>query len=543
MTFKVKFYKAQDVYASGIGVRRDRAWQYYLPFKRVGFLTLQAYEDGTYPGSTVGYALPLSNRRLLVASRHSELALIDLPDDRIIARSKIGCMNPLLQTSADRHFVYIQNEYSLFVLDADTLRVLQDWQWIEQTGAGWARYSANDAAMVWQSQVYYGTQQEDRGTIDRLNLVEPVLDMGGGKLSGRFVTSSPGRFRPSGQAGSYIFDIATGAVERLIDQTGAPAGASLRAQPPSYFDLLAAHPRLAALSSCLDTPPTGPPEFQALVAREAMVTLIVADDSRGAAIAVLDDLAVRMERDLESMILCDSIHVRLLRNGNDLDFGAFCDRFVQNGWREAVPLLRRILLAYLHHIPGGDGNMPWSYKGWAPAEAGQPIRVLRALVMLDSGSQDVYRLYIAKGDLEHDTHPYELYGEYVRCHGVRNESDISFGIYLTVMGCNGAAIDTSALMDGAAHHVTPERFADLVMEALLRRYLTESGGNEANPGAASLLEDAGRHAAPERVTDALRRIRIEWDYRFDVACLECLSRAVASDFSRKVIGVLAARLS
>ena len=63
------------------------------------------------------------------------------------------------------------------------------------------------------------------------------------------------------------------------------------------------------------------------------------------------------------------------------------------------------MLGYLNNIDGGEGDMPWHYGG-------QSLLALRALVLLDADAHDVYRLYLKKGDLEHDHGPYELYAEY-----------------------------------------------------------------------------------------------------------------------------------
>lgn len=185
--------------------------------------------------------------------------------------------------------------------------------------------------------------------------------------------------------------------------------------------------------------------------------IVVDDESLDAAIAVVDDLAGRMERDLGSRDFCETISLRLVLDDQPLDVASFFDRFVQEDRMEAAAPLRRLMLAYLNNIVGDEGGLPWHYNG-------QAQHALRALVLLDADAHDVYRLYLDKGDIEHDAGPYELYAEYLERHGVHNEADIRFGIYLTMMGFRSADVDPAAVMEAAEGHVSSRRFADLVIE-------------------------------------------------------------------------------
>lgn len=185
--------------------------------------------------------------------------------------------------------------------------------------------------------------------------------------------------------------------------------------------------------------------------------IVVDDESLDAAIAVVDDLAGRMERDLGSRDFCESISLRLVLDDQPLDVASFFDRFEQEDRMEAAAPLRRLMLAYLNNIEGGEGCLPWHYEGHA-------LHALRALVLLDAGAHDVYRLYLDKGDIEHDAGPYELHAEYLERHGARNEADIRFGIYLTMTGFRSADVDPVAVLEAAEGHVSARRFADLVIE-------------------------------------------------------------------------------
>lgn len=206
-------------------------------------------------------------------------------------------------------------------------------------------------------------------------------------------------------------------------------------------------------------PPDGPAGFRAVLAAEAMVTLTLADGGIGAALAVLEELAARMEHDLDALILCNTITLRFVLDGQEIPADTFFDRFVQTRSAEAVPLLRRILLAYLNGIEGGEGGMPWNLTG-------QSFQALRALLLLDANSLDIYRLYIDKGDLEHDDLPFGFFAAYVRRHGVRGEADIRFGIHMTLLGCQTDWVDPAPLLAGAARLLTAERFAAMVTETV-----------------------------------------------------------------------------
>ena len=120
------------------------------------------------------------------------------------------------------------------------------------------------------------------------------------------------------------------------------------------------------------------------------------------------------------------------------------------------------MLGYLNNIDGGEGDMPWHYGG-------QSLLALRALVLLDADAHDVYRLYLKKGDLEHDHGPYRALCRVLDRHGVRNEADVRFGIYLTLMGYLDTDTDPSLLLDGAERYVTAERLADIVIEGAKHR--------------------------------------------------------------------------
>jgi len=109
--------------------------------------------------------------------------------------------------------------------------------------------------------------------------------------------------------------------------------------------------------------------------------------------------------------------------------------------------------------------MPWQAVGHAP----------RALVLLDPAAVDVYRMHLAKGDLEHDLWPYDtLYPEYLAAHGLRSEARLRFGAYLTMMGLFDTEVDVGAIFREAEKISPASRFAEIVMdEAASERSMIE----------------------------------------------------------------------
>jgi hypothetical protein len=73
-----------------------------------------------------------------------------------------------------------------------------------------------------------------------------------------------------------------------------------------------------------------------VVARETVTTIVVAVHSRNASIAAVDDLAERLEGDLQSLMRFDSINLGYILAGKTIDGAAFFDRMVDENWDEAA---------------------------------------------------------------------------------------------------------------------------------------------------------------------------------------------------------------
>jgi hypothetical protein len=194
-------------------------------------------------------------------------------------------------------------------------------------------------------------------------------------------------------------------------------------------------------------------EFDQLTRDGSSVQQPVADETEGAAVVAIQELANKFKSGLLDQVFDDFLKVTFRIGGRVISEETFFANLVERDWKSTAPALRELVMSYLDQIEGGEGNMPWP-TGHA----------LRALVLLDPDAHDVYRSYINKGDLEHDHLPYMLYEDYVRRHGIRNADDVRFGIYLTLMGFLDTGVDPVPLIQGAERLITADQFAAIVME-------------------------------------------------------------------------------
>ena len=192
----------------------------------------------------VKFALPLLEARVLAATRSGDLAMIDLAADQVTVRTRIACHPTMIQVSEDYHLLFVQNSYSLFVLDAKTLATIQYWFWIEQAGNDWVRNVVAEDSSVERRKM-------DGGTLDRLGLWGPVYDLGNGKLGARFRKLKLHKHEPESSSGHYVFEIATGVLKRNKDEKFQDGGH--RDAPPD-------DPAFA--QKCPVYPPRRPPGIQ-----------------------------------------------------------------------------------------------------------------------------------------------------------------------------------------------------------------------------------------------------------------------------------------
>jgi hypothetical protein len=443
---EVKFAIPRDpnIHAVGVGFRRDgEDWKFYLPFKGVSDWACPGGND-IFRGTCVEFVLPLSDRRAVAANRQGEFALIDLVADRVVCKAKTDTLLRHVQQSADGKHLFAHNGYSLSILDAATLAIVQRWEVIENKETGWVKYDDRDTREVKRQKI-------DARKLDRLNLTGPLMEFEDGRLTSPFRQAND-YYGKEQRSGSLIFDIATGAVERRTGAGHKPEGPFLP-QPaekalvhaPSHYDI------------------KGDDAFEQVFIREAMVTLVAPSCEKDDCIAVLRELASRIESDFHAMLVCDAFSPRFVVAGEVEDCETFFGRFVDEDWSDAAPELRRVLWGYLTRIHGGEDGRPWASAGSA----------LRALMLLDLDAQDVFRLYIDKGDLEHEHGPYEFYEEFVARRGWRNAADVEFSLYLTIRGCFDTEVDPTTPIEMAEQFMTAQDAATQIREIFERFQLSD----------------------------------------------------------------------
>ena len=446
----IEFFRPQEIIATGVGFKRpgNDDFQYYLPFSG------QINSEGKYGDSHVKFAIAVSERRVFVASDNGDMALIDLDADAVICRGRLTADRPQiagLQISSDSRFLYVRGNLSLYIVNAGSLDIVQEWTEIERTDSGWQR---NTLAVT---DYEVGFQRRAAGSLESLDIAGPVREIGGSRIAARLRT---GDFDKVKRSGYYVFDVTTGAIERHVGAASVLAFQAMRLHTDARSGLqVGSHYNL----KCPDV-------FEEVVAREAMITLSAASWSSERAIGLVDDLAERMEHGTSALIRCGSINVRFVIAGEVVSNTAFFARFVDERWVNAAPALRRLLTAYLEGIEGGEGCMPWHHQGGGSGFA------LRALMLLDLDAYDVYRLYLDKGDLEHDQWPYNFYKEYVDRRGWRNEADVGFGIYLTMLGCSDTDVDANHPIQAAERLMSAERLVEIIRAEATRLNKTDWTG-------------------------------------------------------------------
>ncbi|NOU07900.1 MAG: hypothetical protein HOO99_17130 [Hyphomicrobiaceae bacterium] len=199
------------------------------------------------------------------------------------------------------------------------------------------------------------------------------------------------------------------------------------------------------------------------------VISIPSDDEDGA-IAALETLATKFTSGVDA--LADTqYHPQIqfafqIKNGPKRNEKKFFDRLVTESWSRAVPSLRKLILCYLDQIHGGEDGMPW--HRCSPA--------IRAFVLLDPSPRDVWKLWIKKGDAEHDSYPVDkLYDEYMRGRSYGSLDDFAFCALMTLHRVNGGGdeeeelyCDSRGLIAVAERmNIEPKQFSEIVVAAFI----------------------------------------------------------------------------
>lgn len=231
----------------------------------------------------------------------------------------------------------------------------------------------------------------------------------------------------------------------------------------------------AARSIEIDVSTPAPPirshreAFRAFVRSRTAKPIVLKDWSWDACAMALREQRVRIEAQFDSLLTgsehAKNLEFRYLVGDQRFEEAEFFQRLVDKRI-DVASELRALLTTYLHKVgPGGEGRQPWKH-----GESGTPAlaHAMRALVLLDPDSLNVFRAYLAKRDGEHEGYCRDtIVPDYVKAHGWRDRTALRFGIYFTLNlfwgGLMGGSVNRNGLMIAAAELVGAGEFADMVL--------------------------------------------------------------------------------
>ena len=208
--------------------------------------------------------------------------------------------------------------------------------------------------------------------------------------------------------------------------------------------------------------------FKAFVRKNTVNVVVLKDWSLEACAMALREQRMRIDSQFESLVagsqFAKSLEFRYVVGDQNYEEAEFFQLLVDQ-WADVAQELRALLTTYLKKIgAGGEGGQPWKHGGSGTPALGH---AMRALVLLDPDALDVFRVFLAKRDGEHEGYCRDtILPDYVRTHGWRNRKALRFGIYFTfnmLWGGGGCGpINGGGLMTAASCMVSPKEFVDLV---------------------------------------------------------------------------------
>ncbi len=223
--------------------------------------------------------------------------------------------------------------------------------------------------------------------------------------------------------------------------------------------------------------------FDAFVNKATMVEQPVESFTAAGVEVALSSLTEQVETRLADLIWGEYLRVRFELDGEDLSEESFYQRIVE----QDLPVggaLRKLILAYLDGIEGGEGKQPWSEGEEGIAAFGHAVR---ALVLLDPGFLDVLRLYMTKRDGEHECFCGDvILPDFLKRYGWRDPAVLGFGVFFAINRIWGGRVPESliwneyGLIDAASGMMKAEAFANLVL-AELRRHDLDPQWNHQEP--------------------------------------------------------------
>jgi hypothetical protein len=210
------------------------------------------------------------------------------------------------------------------------------------------------------------------------------------------------------------------------------------------------------------------PQAEIIVDRFVTNRVALPDLSAESVTAGLDDMAGRIERQgLRSMIRAGELDFTFEVGGGTVREREFFDTLVERRMTQVVPALRRLLAVYHAGFEGGEGSQPTN-EYLREQHTGGLAHAMRALLLLDRGSTDIFRTYIAKRDGEHEQYATEtLYPEFVVRNGMTTEDDIRLAVAVAlniVWGNHQPVWHDHDLIGIAKSRFGADRFAAIVTD-------------------------------------------------------------------------------
>ncbi|MDE5454608.1 hypothetical protein GWE18_17520 [Bradyrhizobium sp. CSA112] len=450
---------ADRAYISAVRIKEGggRASRYWVPFN--------------YGRTT--YAWPLGSRAVLaIGGARGEIAVYDLAGGTTTMRTEINSSASAF-LSSDEAWLYVYNSWTLEIWSVDTLTRLTVYDSIVTGPDGTIRLAdgqlwANEAKLapgedVWRLHIHHDHHGFDA-----------AVEHTDGRLL--VVTYDDELHRPSG---ILIVDPAAATAEwrprsGLVKRSswiGRLFGS--RASDPGLEEAL--RQRFAVAEECSTSGRRRPtldikdPQAEIIVDRFITNRVELPDLSAESVTACLDDMAGKIERQgLRSMIRAEELDFTFEVGGRTVREREFFDILVERRMTQALPALRRLLTVYHAGFEGGEGSQPRNeYLREQPT--GGLAHAMRALLLLDRGSTDIFRTYIAKRDGEHEEYATRtLYPEFVARNGMTTEDDIRLAVAvalnITWGGLHGRVWHEHDLIGIAKSRFGADRFAAIVTD-------------------------------------------------------------------------------
>ena len=195
--------------------------------------------------------------------------------------------------------------------------------------------------------------------------------------------------------------------------------------------------------------------------------IILSDFNQTSCAKAIHEQTIRLKRDYKNMLIGTRIFYSLKFfyniSGVERDEIEFFQLIIDTKI-DIVSELRELLFTYINQVKG-NGN--W-VQPWQTTEIPGLGSAMRALLILDSESIDLFRQYLEIRDGEHESYcSNEILPDYVQTHGWRNKDALRFGIYASLNAFWGNVSDGNpnkcSLLEAAAELVTAEEFTDMLI--------------------------------------------------------------------------------